>query len=179
MEIQVSETLPNDTTSKLEEFFISQLHVAYHAEQYLYKSLPGIESAVTSDALKRELNNHWEQTKQHIKRLEQIFRMMNEDTQMRACDAICSLIDEGRDIIDNTDEGTAQRDAGLIFAMQKIEHYEIATYGGLAQLARTLNLDDIETLLRETLNEEKAIDTTLTQIAESNINYKASKEMGF
>jgi len=89
---------------------------------------------------------------------------------------MAGIVDEGEEIIDDTDEGTAQRDVGLIFAGQKAEHYEIATYGGLVQLARTLGLNDAAELMNATLREEKEADSLLTEIAEKNVNYKASRE---
>jgi ferritin-like metal-binding protein YciE len=88
------------------------------------------------------------------------------------------IIEEGEDIVDDTDDGSAQRDVGIIFAAQKAEHYEIATYGGLAQLAKTLGYTEAKDLLGQTLQEEKQADALLTQIAESGINYQASKEPG-
>jgi ferritin-like metal-binding protein YciE len=89
---------------------------------------------------------------------------------------MAGILEEGEDIIDETDEGSAQRDVGIIFAAQKAEHYEIATYGGLAQLAKTLGYMDAKSILGETLQEEIQADEILTQIAESSVNYKASTE---
>ena len=89
---------------------------------------------------------------------------------------MAGIIDEGEEIIDETDDGSAQRDVGLIFAGQKAEHYEIATYGGLIQLAKTLGYNDAADLLGETLAEEKAADAKLTQIAEAGVNQRASME---
>jgi ferritin-like metal-binding protein YciE len=89
---------------------------------------------------------------------------------------MAGIVDEGEDIIDDTEEGTAQRDVGLIFAGQKAEHYEIATYGGMISLAKTLGYTDAADILLQTLEEEKEADTLLTQIAENNINYQASTE---
>lgn len=89
---------------------------------------------------------------------------------------MAGIADEGSDLIDETEEGTAQRDVGLIFAGQKAEHYEIATYGGLATLANTLGYDEVKSILGQTLQEEKQADELLTQIAESGINYQAGTE---
>ena len=86
------------------------------------------------------------------------------------------LAKEGEGIIESTEPGTATRDVGIILASQKVEHYEIATYGGLTQLANTLGLDDVAELLYQTLTEEKAADQKLTDVAESDINYKAANE---
>src|SRR5439155_15792938 len=102
--------------------------------------------------------------------------MIGEEVNSTKCHAMAGIVDEGSDIIDETDEGSAQRDVGLIFAGQKAEHYEIATYGGLIQLAKTLGYNDAANLMVQTLNEEKEADKLLTEIAENNINYEASRE---
>jgi ferritin-like metal-binding protein YciE len=102
--------------------------------------------------------------------------MLEKKSQAKKCDAMEGLVEEAESIIEDTDAGTATRDVGLILAAQKVEHYEIATYGGLTQLAKTIGRDDIAELLGETLNEEKTADELLTEIAESHINYEASTE---
>jgi len=102
--------------------------------------------------------------------------MLEKKPQAKKCDAMEGLVEEAKSIIEDTDQGTATRDVGLILAAQKVEHYEIATYGGLAQLAKTLGRDDIAELLGETLEEEKETDELLTGIAENNVNYSASME---
>jgi ferritin-like metal-binding protein YciE len=162
--------------SKLREFFVSQLKDIYWAEKKLVKTLPKLEEAATSSELKNAFSNHLSQTEQHVTRLETVFNNVQEEVDSTKCAAMAGIVDEGSDIIDDTDEGSAQRDVGLIFAGQKAEHYEIATYGGLVQLAKTLGYNDAANILNETLSEEKAADELLTEIAEKNVNYEASRE---
>ena len=164
------------TDSKLREFFVEQLKDIYWAEQKLVKTLPKLEDAATTPQLKEAFVNHLHQTEEHVSRLEQIFGMVNEEAEAKKCRAMSGIVDEGEHIIDETEEGTSQRDVGLIFAGQKAEHYEIATYGGLISLAKTLGLDGAVNMLHLTLAEEKAADQLLTQIAENNVNYLASLE---
>src|SRR4030095_211172 len=164
------------TNSKLHEFFVEQLQDLYWAEKKLVKTLPKLEEAATSQQLKNAFRNHWEKTQQHVTRLENVFNMIGEEAGATKCPAMAGIVDEGSDMIDDTDEGSAQRDVGLIFAGQKAEHYEIATYGGLVQLAKTLGYSEVATLLHQTLTEEKDADVLLTQIAEKGANYKESRE---
>jgi ferritin-like metal-binding protein YciE len=179
METQVAQT----TDSKLKEFFTGQLEDLLWAEKKLVKTLPKMQEAATSPELREAFGNHLIQTQNHVTRLEQIFGIIGEDVDTTKCAAMAGIVDEGEDIIDETEEGTAQRDVGLIFAGQKAEHYEIATYGGMVTLARTLGYDDAADILSRTLEEEKQADSLLTEIAENNINYQAStepkKEKGF
>lgn len=173
METQSTTTLQH---SKLKEFFLDQLRDIYWAEKKLVKKLPKLQEAATTQQLKDALGNHLEQTRTHVERLQQVFAIIGEEADAKKCPAMAGILEEGEDIIDETDDGTAQRDAGIIFAAQKAEHYEIATYGGLAQLAKTLGLLEAKQLLGQTLEEEKGADFLLTQIAESGINYQAGKE---
>lgn len=166
----------NRADSKLKEFFVDQLEDLLWAEKKLVKTLPKMEEAATSVELKNAFGNHLAQTKNHVSRLEQVFGIIGEDVDTTKCPAMAGIVDEGEDIIDDTDEGTAQRDVGLIFAGQKAEHYEIATYGGMVTLAKTLGYDDAAALLSQTLAEEKEADSLLTEIAENNINFQASTE---
>ncbi|WP_423147835.1 ferritin-like domain-containing protein [Rubrolithibacter danxiaensis] len=166
----------NANDSKLKEFFIDQLQDIYWAEKKLVKTLPKMQEAATTQQLKDAFSNHLEQTKTHVSRLESVFNIVGEEADTQKCPAMAGIVDEGEDIIDETEEGTAQRDVGLIFAGQKAEHYEIATYGGLATLAKTLGFADAVEILVQTLNEEKEADELLTRIAKDNINYQASKE---
>ncbi|MGN8072489.1 YciE/YciF ferroxidase family protein [Mucilaginibacter sp. SMC90] len=172
METQTAQT----TDSKLREFFVDQLEDLLWAEKKLVKTLPKLQEAATSAELKDAFGNHLTQTQNHVTRLEQVFGLIGEDVDTTKCAAMAGIVDEGEDIIDETEEGTAQRDVGLIFAGQKAEHYEIATYGGMVTLAKTLGYNDAADLLVQTLEEEKEADNLLTQIAENNINYQASTE---
>jgi ferritin-like metal-binding protein YciE len=163
--------------SKLQEFFIDQLQDIYWAEQRLVKTLTKMEEASNSNELKQAFNGHMRETRNHVSRLEKVFDMIREPAEAKKCHAIAGIIDEGEEIIDETEDNTAQRDVGLIFAGQKAEHYEIATYGGMVQLARTLGYTDIAEILGVTLAEEKKADSLLTRIAENGINVQAKEEV--
>jgi ferritin-like metal-binding protein YciE len=163
--------------SKLKEFFVDQLEDMYWAEKKLTKTLPKMQEAATSTELKNAFGNHLLQTENHVNRLEQVFGIIGEKVDASKCQAMAGIVDEGEDIIDDTDDGTAQRDVGLIFTGQKAEHYEMATYGGLISVAKTLGYDDAADILRQTLAEEKEADAMLTQIAEAHVNSRACMEM--
>ena len=160
----------------LHELFLDSIRDIFWAENQLVKSLPKMIEAATSDKLSTAIEDHLEQTKTHVSRLKQIFELLGEDAIAKKCDAMEGLTKEGEGIVESTEEGTATRDVGIILASQKIEHYEIASYGGLAQLATTLGHDDVAELLTETLSEEKEADMLLSAIAENEVNYKASEE---
>ena len=142
----------------------------------MIKALPKMKKAATSEELQNAIETHFEQTQVHVTRLEEVFNLLGKKAQAEKCDAMAGLVEEGEGIVEDTEDGTATRDVGIILASQKIEHYEIATYGGLTQLAKTLGLDDVADILAETLAEEKDADQLLTDIAENDINYEASKE---
>lgn len=177
--METTQTRPTTDTarnSKLQQFFVDQLEDIYWAEQKLVKTLPKLEEAASSNELKQAFNSHLQETINHVSRLEKVFDLIGEPVQAKKCHAIAGIVDEGEDIIDETEAHTAQRDTGLIFAGQKAEHYEIATYGGLVQLARTLGYTDAAEVLGVTLAEEKKADSTLTRIAEGGINDQAAAE---
>lgn len=162
----------------LKDFFIDELKDVYWAEKHLLKTLPKMQKAATSQQLKDAFGDHLTVTQTHVTRLEQVFEMLGEKAQAKKCDAMAGITEEGDGVISDTEAGTSTRDVGLIFAGQKAEHYEIATYGGLAQLANTLALKQVAGLLSQTLAEEKEADMKLTDIAEKNINYEAVQEGG-
>jgi len=166
-----------DVDGNLKEFFVDELKDIYWAEKHLVKTLPKMQKAATSEELKTAFGDHLEATKGHVTRLEQAFELMGEKAQAKKCEAMEGITKEGESIIEDTEEGTATRDVGLVLAAQKVEHYEISTYGGLAQLARTLGNDDVAKILESTLNEEKEADQLLTSIAEEHINYEAAEEV--
>ena len=176
METQINVPVQN---SKLKAFFIEQLQDIYWAENKLAKKLHKLSDAATSVQLKEALDNHATQTRIHADRVEKVFALIGEEADAKKCPAMSGIIEEGEDIVDETDDGSMQRDVGIIFAAQKAEHYEIATYGGLAQLAKTLGYMDAKDLLGQTLQEEKQADELLTKIAESGINYQASHEQEY
>jgi len=162
--------------SLLKEFFVDELKDIYYAEKQIAKTLPKMKKAATSEELKKAFEEHLTMTEQQVERLEKVFELLGEKAKGKTCEAIEGIIKEGEGIIADTDSNTATRDVGLIFAGQKVEHYEIATYGGLAQLAETLGLSEVEQLLYTTLEEEKQTDQLLTKIAENHVNYDASEE---
>lgn len=162
--------------SKLKEFFVNQLQDVLWAEKKLVKTIEKLRDSATTIRLKESFNDHLKETRHHVERLNDIFRLLDEKPEEKKCKAMAGIVDEGEDIISETDKGTAQRDVGLIFAAQKAEHYEIATYGGLATLAHTLGYTQIATILEKTLLEEKQADEMLTYIAENGINFSASQE---
>jgi len=162
--------------SLLKSFFVDELKDIYWAEKHIVTTLPKMQKAATSEELKNAFGDHLEQSKTHVTRLEQAFNLLGEKAQAKKCDAMAGIIEEGKGVIEDTEKGTATRDVGLILAAQKVEHYEISTYGGLAQLANTLGLSDVADILQQTLEEEKETDELLTQIAESGVNYEAAEE---
>ena len=162
--------------SMLKSFFEDELKDIYWAEKHITKALPKMKKAATSEALQAAFEEHLQQTQTHVQRLEQVFEILGKKAQAKKCDAMAGIVEEGNGIIEETEKGTSTRDVGLILSAQKVEHYEIATYGGLAQLATTLGLDDIADVLNQTLQEEKDTDVKLTEIAESDVNYEAALE---
>lgn len=161
---------------KLMELFVDELKDIYWAEKHLVKALPKMQKAACTDELQQAFADHLQATKEHVSRLEQVFELLGKKAQAKKCDAMEGLVEEASGIIEDTEAGTATRDVGLILAAQKVEHYEIATYGGLAQLATTLGHDDAAAILSSTLEEEKEADGLLTSIAESSVNYEAATE---
>lgn len=160
----------------LQEFFTDEIKDIYWAEKHLVKTLPKMAKAATSQELKDAFTHHLEETKTHVERIEQVFEMLEEKPQAKKCEAMEGITKEGESIIEDTETGTSTRDVGLILAGQKVEHYEIATYGGLIQLAKNLGRDDVAEILIQTLQEEKNADEQLTTVAEDNINYEAAEE---
>jgi ferritin-like metal-binding protein YciE len=161
---------------QLEKFFVDQLKDIYWAEKHLTKALPKMKKAATTDELKQAIDNHLAQTTEHVSRLEEVFGLMEQKVQAKKCDAMEGLLKEGNSVVEETETGSMTRDAGIIMASQKVEHYEIATYGTLVQFAKTMGRDDIAEILQNTLDEEKGADETLTEIAENKINWEAEME---
>jgi ferritin-like metal-binding protein YciE len=162
--------------SKLEKFFTDQLKDIYYAEQKILQSLPKMKEAATTDELKNAFDDHYKQTQKHAKRLQDVFNMINLPAEGKVCQAIEGITKEAEEIINETEQGTMTRDAALIMAAQKVEHYEIATYGGLVQFAITLGLHEVADILDRTLTEEEDTDSLLTEIAENDINLAAEHE---
>ena len=162
--------------SSLHKFFVSALKDIYFAENAIVDALQKMEEAATTEELKEAFEDHQLQTKKHISRLEKVFKLIDEKPEQKECKAIKGIIEEGEEIIKSTEEGSMTRDAALIIAAQKVEHYEIATYGGLTQLAITMGHDKAADLLEKTLQEEEDTDYNLTEIAETYINFDAQQE---
>ncbi len=165
--------------SLLEKFFNDQLKDIYYAEQQLLKAIPKLEEAATTEELKEAFSDHLHQTQKHVKRLEKVFKLLGKKPEGKKCEAIEGLTKEAETIIKETKEGSMTRDAAIIIAAQKVEHYEIATYGGLVQLAITMELDEISDILDTTLMEEEDTDLQLTDIAEGFINIEAQDETNY
>lgn len=165
-----------EITSALTKLFVDEIKDIYWAEKHLTKALPKMEKAATSDVLKKAFATHLKQTNGHVARLEKVFKLLGQKVQAKKCEAMAGLVEEAASIIEDTEKGTATRDVGLIMAAQKVEHYEIATYGSLAQLAKTLGNEEIKNILGTTLQEEKQTDELLTTIAEEKVNYEATSE---
>jgi ferritin-like metal-binding protein YciE len=163
--------------SMLEDFFMHAMKDIYWAEKALTKALPKMAKNATSKELKSAFTDHLAVTKKQVERLEQVFTKLGKKAQAKKCDAMQGLIEESESIIKETKDDTSTRDAALIIAAQKVEHYEIASYGGLVQLAKTMNKSDIAKILETTLNEEKKADELLTKVAEKGgVNEEASEE---
>jgi ferritin-like metal-binding protein YciE len=162
--------------SEFHEFFVDELKDIYWAEKHLAKALPKMKKAATSPELAQAFEKHTEETNNHVATLEQVFGLLDEKVQAKKCDAMEGLLKEADGIIEDTDAGTMIRDAGLILAAQKVEHYEIATYGTLVVFAKNMGHNDVAELLQFTLDNEKATDVALTQVAESFVNEQAASE---
>jgi ferritin-like metal-binding protein YciE len=162
--------------SKLMGLFLAELKELYGAEQHQLHVLSLLKKASSSQKLKNVLASHLDDTRVHIVRLETIFHKMGESAEARTSEAILGITREAEMVIAGTKKETATRDAGIIVATQKLEHYEITSYGSLAQHAQTLEKDDIEEILELSLFEEKEADDLLTALAENYINEEARKE---
>ncbi|MEO8533904.1 MAG: ferritin-like domain-containing protein [Flavobacterium sp.] len=165
----------SNAASGLTELFEDGLKDIYWAEKALTKAIPLMAKNATSPELIDALNSHLTETEEHVTRLEKVFELTGKKATAKKCDAMEGLIEEGKGILEETEPGVV-RDAGIIAAAQKIEHYEIATYGTLRQFAETLGLTDAATLLEQTLDEEKGADKKLTEVAVAAINIEAAEE---
>lgn len=164
-----------DTKSKLQKLFENELKDIYWAEKALVKALPKMAKKATSEELIEAIENHLQETEGHVERLEKVFEIMGKPAQAKKCEAMDGLIKEGEEIMKESDEGV-MRDAGIITAGQKVEHYEIASYGSLRTFAQRLGMNEAAQLLEDTLEEEKAADEKLSEVAETAINIEAAEE---
>lgn len=159
----------------LHDLLVEELKDLYSAENQLVKALPKMAKAATAPELREAFESHLEETNGQVERLEQIFKGLEESPKGKKCAAMEGLIEEGSEII-SENEKSSVLDAGLICAAQKVEHYEIASYGCVRTFAQLLGLEDVAELLQETLDEEGAADKKLTELAESIINVEAQGE---
>lgn len=165
-----------DEKTLLHELFVDELKDIYWAEKHLTKALPKMAKAATSEELRSAFEEHLVVTEEQIGRLEEVFELLDMPARAKKCEAMEGLVKESQNVIEEMPKGTAARDAGLIISAQKVEHYEIAAYGSLVQLARTMGHQEIAEILTETLEEEKQTDQLLTELAVSGINITAENE---
>src|SRR5258708_11347923 len=159
--------------NSLKDLFLEEVRDLYDAEKQLVKALPKMADAATSPKLKSAFTNHLRQTEGHVKRLEQIFHAMDVPVRGKKCKAMQGLIDEGNDMAHENAEPDV-KDAALIAAGNRVEHYEIAGYGTIRTYARTLGLPEAERLLQQTLDEEGEADKLLTSLGETSTNLEAA-----
>ncbi|GGD24560.1 YciE/YciF ferroxidase family protein [Flavobacterium orientale] len=162
-------------SSQLMKLFEDELKDIYWAEKALTKAIPKMIKKATSEKLIEALTSHLTETEEQANRLEQIFKILGKKPEAEKCEAMAGLMKESEDIMEACEPG-AMRDAGIISAAQKVEHYEIASYGTLSQFAHTLGLKDAVKLLDATLNEEKQADVKLTEVAVDAINMEAAEK---
>jgi len=162
--------------SEFHEFFVDELKDIYWAEKHLVKALPKMKKAATSPELAAAFEKHAGETQTHVDRLEKVFELLDEKAAAKKCDAMEGLLKEAESIIEDTEKGSHTRDAGLILAAQKVEHYEIATYGTLRSFADAMGHIDVAELLQQTLDNEKATNDALTDAAETIVNHAAAQE---
>jgi len=162
------------TLNSLDDLFVNQLEDLYDAEKRITKALPKMIDAANSSSLKQALQQHLTETEGQVSRLERIFSQLNRTPGHETCEAMKGLISEGEDMI-KADGVPDVKDAAIIAAAQRVEHYEMAGYGTARTFAQRLGYADAVTLLQSTLQEEMAADKKLTQIAESSVNVRAAR----
>lgn len=161
----------------LHDLFLNELRDLYDAEKRLVKTLPKMAEASSTPELRDAIQEHLTQTQEHVVRLERIFAFVNEEPKSETCEGIKGIIDEGEDVTGDAKDPRV-RDAAIIGSAQKVEHYEIASYGTVRTYARILGLEEAATLLQQTLGEENEADKRLTGIAERQVNVQATRRAG-
>jgi len=167
----------NDYTKELKKFFIKSLQDIYYAEHAIEEKLGEIKAKANAEALEEALEDHELMTKKQILRLEKIFKLLNESPKKNKCEAIVGILKEGDEMIRESKEKSTLRDIAIIFACQKVEHYEIASYNGLLQLAVTLNLEKVTQLLETTYEEEEETDLLLNDILEQDLSLESYNDL--
>ncbi|RYF86575.1 MAG: ferritin-like domain-containing protein [Chitinophagaceae bacterium] len=169
-------TAQKSDETMLRELFLDELKDIYWAEKHLTKALPKMAKAATSQELSNAFQKHLTQTEGQIGRVEEVFEILGQTARAKKCEAMEGLVKEAQGLLEELPKGTMVRDAGLIIAAQKVEHYEIAAYGSLVQLAKTMGENEVADILGQTLEEEKQTDLLLTELAVSGINIAADGE---
>src|SRR5689334_14708799 len=164
--------IPMAKEKTLRDLFHDTLKDIYFAEKKILGALPKMAKAAQSEDLKAAFEKHEGETEEHVNRLEQVFETIDAKPQGKTCDAIMGIIEEGQEVMKEY-KGMPALDAGLLAAAQAVEHYEISRYGTLRTWAQELGLEQAVRLLQETLDEEKATDAALTELAESEVNLHA------
>ncbi|MBT1684997.1 YciE/YciF ferroxidase family protein [Dawidia soli] len=167
--------ISEEMASKLGKLFEQEIRDIYWVEKALLKALPKMAKKATSPDLVTALQDHLTETEEQVSRVERIFGMLNKEPRAKKCEAMEGLLKEAEEVTGEAEEG-AMRDAAIIASVQKVEHYEISSYGTLRTFAQTLQLDEAVTILETTLEEEKKADTLLTEVAVSNVNNEAAWE---
>jgi ferritin-like metal-binding protein YciE len=162
------------SVSSIEELFVNELKDIYSAEKQITKALPKMAKAATSPALRAAFESHLKETEGQIERLDQIFESLGKSPRGKVCHGMQGVLEEGSEVLDDTEKGEV-RDAALISAAQRVEHYEMAAYGSVREYAKLLGERDAADLLQATLEEEEAADEKLTSIAQQ-INSSAMKQ---
>lgn len=170
------DTASNMESGKLRELFVDELKDILWAEKALTKAMPKMMKAATSEKLAKAFELHLQETEQQIQILEQVFELLGEKPEAKKCEAMAGLVKEAENIIDDTEKDTFTRDVGLILAGQKVEHYEIASYGGLIAVAEQLGETEVAKLLQKIFKQEKKTDMTLSMVAEGKVNKEAAQE---
>jgi ferritin-like metal-binding protein YciE len=160
------------SAESLHEAFEEELKDILSAEKQLLKALPKMAKAASNEDLKAGFEEHLEQTKTHVERIEQVFKLLDKAPRAKKCKAMEGLLEEGAELLEE-DMAPEVLDAMLIAAAQKVEHYEIATYGTLVTWAKQIEMEEAASILHETLDEEKETDLKLTELAETGINAEA------
>jgi ferritin-like metal-binding protein YciE len=166
----------NKKFESLDDLLVEQLQDLYDAEKQLTKALPEMVEAAANSELKDAFDSHFRETQEHVRRLDNIFAILGKDAESTTCEAMKGLLSEGDEVIDAEGDRDV-KDAALIAAAQRVEHYEIAVYGTARTFAERLGYSDIASILQKTLDEEGAADKKLTVVAEQSINWKASMKM--
>lgn len=175
--IEQSQNKTEDTMIELRKFFIKSVQDIYYAEHAIEEKLGEIKAKATSEALIDALEDHQLVTKKQVLRLEKVFKHLNETPKKNKCEAIIGILKEGDEMISEAKNNKTLRDIAIILSCQKVEHYEIASYNGLIQLAVTLNLDKVVELLESTFMEEEETDHLLNDIIEGDLSLDTYQDL--